>query len=114
MVNGGKKIKLTPEERAALCAKAQKERDEYENKHLGGFERIYPLASSIVEGEEQKKEGVSNVVDSSTIASSSSGTTNSCLNSGDECYEDYIRYAHQLWEEWTGASKKVLNSFLRN
>ena len=39
----GKKIKLTPEERQAIFEKAQRERDIWENAHLGGYEKIYPF-----------------------------------------------------------------------
>lgn len=39
----GKKIKLSGEEKQKLFAIAQKERDEYEANHLGGFTKVYPL-----------------------------------------------------------------------
>ena len=39
----GKKIKLTLEEKQAAHEKAQQERDIWESKHLGGYEKIYPL-----------------------------------------------------------------------
>jgi len=26
-----------------MCDDAQRERDEYENKHLGGYEKIFPI-----------------------------------------------------------------------
>jgi tubulin polyglutamylase TTLL6/13 len=39
----GKKIKMTPEEKRALFEQAQKERDDYEAKNLGGFTKIYPF-----------------------------------------------------------------------
>lgn len=38
----GKTLKLTPEERERLSRLHQQERDEYEKKHLGSFEKIYP------------------------------------------------------------------------
>ena len=38
----GKKVKLTPEERQLVQEKAQKERDQWEMKHLGGYMKIYP------------------------------------------------------------------------
>lgn len=34
---------FSSEERSKLVAKAQRERDRWEKKHLGGFEKIYPL-----------------------------------------------------------------------
>ena len=42
----GKKVKVTPEEKQAIFEQAQKERDKYEMKNLGGFERIYPFVVS--------------------------------------------------------------------
>ena len=39
----GKKVKMTPEEKAKLFADAQKERDLWEQKHPGGFTKIYPF-----------------------------------------------------------------------
>ena len=42
----GKKLKVTPEEKQAIFEEAQKERDKYEMKNLGGFERIYPFVVS--------------------------------------------------------------------
>ncbi|KAL4499341.1 hypothetical protein ABPG72_006927 [Tetrahymena utriculariae] len=39
----GKKVKYTPEEKLEEIKKAQQKRDEYEDKHLGGFERIFPM-----------------------------------------------------------------------
>ncbi len=39
----GKKTKVTPEEKILFIEKAQKERDEYEIKHLGDFEKIFPI-----------------------------------------------------------------------
>ena len=39
----GKKHRLTVEERNELCAKAQAERDQYENNNLGRFTKLYPL-----------------------------------------------------------------------
>lgn len=41
----GKKMKLAPEEREALRAEAQKQRDVFEDQHLGGFEKIYPCSN---------------------------------------------------------------------
>jgi len=38
-----KRIRLTPEERQAEKDAAQNERDEWESKNQGGFEKIYPL-----------------------------------------------------------------------
>jgi predicted outer membrane protein len=38
----GKTLKLTPDERERLTRLQQQERDEYEKKHLGSFEKIYP------------------------------------------------------------------------
>lgn len=43
----GKQSRLTAEERQQRVADAQHTRDAYEDAHLGGFEKIYPL-----EGEE--------------------------------------------------------------
>ena len=42
----GKKQKLTQEEKDALIKDAQAKRDKWENKHLGGFEKIYPAEGS--------------------------------------------------------------------
>ena len=39
----GKKVKYSPEEKIEEVKKAQKKRDEFEDKHLGGFERIFPI-----------------------------------------------------------------------
>jgi tubulin polyglutamylase TTLL6/13 len=39
----GKKVRITPEERQAAFEQAQKERDVYEAKHCGDYEKIYPL-----------------------------------------------------------------------
>ena len=39
----GKKVKMTPEERKEKFEKAQTERDAWEAKHHGGYERIYPF-----------------------------------------------------------------------
>ncbi len=39
----GKKTKVSPEEKVVLIEKAQRERDEYEAKHLGDFEKIFPI-----------------------------------------------------------------------
>ena len=39
----GKKIKLSPEEREALRREAQKQRNVFEDSHLGGYEKVYPL-----------------------------------------------------------------------
>ena len=39
----GKKIKFSVEERQAASEKAQKERDVWESKHCGAYEKIYPL-----------------------------------------------------------------------
>lgn len=38
----GKKDRLSQEEKAELSRKAQEKRDEWEDQHLGGYERIYP------------------------------------------------------------------------
>lgn len=38
----GKKERLTLEEKQEEVKKAQVRRDEWENTHLGGFEKIYP------------------------------------------------------------------------
>lgn len=42
-----KKQKMTPEEKAILAQNAQEERDEWEFKHLGGYERVYPVEDSV-------------------------------------------------------------------
>ena len=42
----GKKVKLNLEEKQAIFEQAQKERDEYEMKNLGGFEKIHPFVVS--------------------------------------------------------------------
>ena len=39
----GKKVKLTPEQKAQLKEQAQAKRNKYEQAHLGGFKRIYPV-----------------------------------------------------------------------
>lgn len=39
----GKKVKLTPEEKNEEIKKAQQKRDDFEDAHLGGFERIFPI-----------------------------------------------------------------------
>lgn len=39
----GKKQKLSQEEKLILIKNAQKERDDYENKHLGNFVKLYPF-----------------------------------------------------------------------
>ena len=39
----GKTQKNTKEEKIAIMKKAQQERDEWESKHLGGYEKIFPL-----------------------------------------------------------------------
>ena len=64
-------MKLTHEEKLAEIHRCQEIRERWENDHLGGFERIYPLQ----EGEEDP-------------------------------YKQYLAYAHTLYEEWTGASKR--------
>lgn len=38
----GKKLKLTPEEKAEEIRKCIEKRDEYENANLGGFIKIHP------------------------------------------------------------------------
>ena len=38
----GKKQKLTQQEKDQLVKDAQAKRDKWEDKHLGGFEKIYP------------------------------------------------------------------------
>ena len=38
----GKKIKFTPEEKEAIIAEKQQERDEFEKANLGKFRLIYP------------------------------------------------------------------------
>lgn len=38
-----RKVRLSPEEKQAAIDAAQKERDEWEAKNHGGFEKIYPL-----------------------------------------------------------------------
>lgn len=38
----GKMIKLSPEERHRKVVEYQEERDDYEKRHLGSFEKIYP------------------------------------------------------------------------
>jgi len=38
-----RKVRLTPEEKQAAIDAAQKERDEWEDKNLGGYEKIFPL-----------------------------------------------------------------------
>lgn len=40
----GRKSKMTIEEISILKEKAQNERDEYEEKNLGGYEKIFPLS----------------------------------------------------------------------
>jgi len=40
-----RKVRLTPEEKQAAIDAAQKERDEWEAKNSGGFEKIFPLSS---------------------------------------------------------------------
>lgn len=42
----GKKQKLTQEEKDLLLKDAQSKRDKWEDKHLGGFEKIYPIKGS--------------------------------------------------------------------
>jgi len=42
-----KRIRLSAEERQAAIEAAQAERDEWESKNQGGFEKIYPLQVSI-------------------------------------------------------------------
>lgn len=42
----GKRQKLTAEEREELVNEAQKKREKWESKHLGGFEKIYPCENS--------------------------------------------------------------------
>lgn len=39
----GKKIKLTNEEKQELMKQSQEKRDAYENSHLGGYTKIYPI-----------------------------------------------------------------------
>lgn len=65
----GKKVRLSQEEKAKFSEQGQLERDEYENKNMGKYEKLYPIGS-----EEDKK------------------------------YEEFIKHAQKLWEEWTGAS----------
>ena len=38
----GKKIKYTPEEKEAIIAEKQQERDEFEKANVGKFRLIYP------------------------------------------------------------------------
>ena len=44
----GKKIKLTLEEKQMCIEKAQKERDEWEAKNCGGYEKIFPFDVLII------------------------------------------------------------------
>ena len=46
----GKKVKMTPEERQKLFEQAQKDRDVWEQKHLGGFTKIYPYEVIFLSG----------------------------------------------------------------
>lgn len=39
----GKKVKLTSEEKQKIVENAQKERDEWERKNMGGYSKIYPI-----------------------------------------------------------------------
>jgi len=39
----GKKVKLSLEEKQALIFKAQRERDLWESKNSGGYQKIYPI-----------------------------------------------------------------------
>lgn len=39
----GKRQIFEGKDREEMIAAAQRERDEYEDKHLGGFQRIFPL-----------------------------------------------------------------------
>lgn len=41
-IMSSKKVKLSVEEKQKLAEQAQKERDSWEQKHLGGFTKIYP------------------------------------------------------------------------
>jgi|JI6StandDraft_1071083.scaffolds.fasta_scaffold84433_2 tubulin polyglutamylase TTLL6/13 len=43
---GTRKEKLTPAEKDILREQAHSRRDEYEDEHLGGFEKIYPTSSN--------------------------------------------------------------------
>lgn len=42
----GKTVRITPEDRKEKVIKAQEQRQEYINNHLGGFKQIYPLDRS--------------------------------------------------------------------
>ena len=39
----GKKVWYSKEERSQVVGKCQKKRDVWENTHLGGFEKIFPV-----------------------------------------------------------------------
>lgn len=40
----GKKPRLSPRSKQDLVNKLQLERDEWENAHLGNYEKVYPLS----------------------------------------------------------------------